>query len=145
MDKLGSIERHGIPTQSLEQYLRESLKGFSGGIDSAYWEHLKTDAHNTGTHAFVELQLRQKERAGQLAGSEEFTIYGLKECPPESQVADLIKRHYELQGYSLNEEETTGRDNLVFQRLNGGKKIYVMVTTSPGETGATVIVTSATI
>ena len=133
------------PKQSLEQYLQGALKGLSGGVESGYWKHLQTRIHNPATHAMVELKLRQEERTRHSAGSEEFTIHGLKECPPESHVADLIKGYYEQQGYELNEEETTGPTDMVFQRPDEQKKIYVGVTTSPGETGATVIVTSTAI
>lgn len=133
------------PKQSLEQYLKEALKGLSGGAESEYWKYLQTKVHNPATHGLVELMLRQEERINRKTGTEEFTIHELRSCPPESRVADLIKGYYEQQGYSLNKEETTGPINMVFQRPNDEKKIYVGVTTSPGENGATVIVTSMAI
>ena len=133
------------PKQSLEQYLKEALKGLSGGVESGYWKHLQTRVHNPATHGLVELKLRQEERGDRKTGTEEFIIHGLKECPPESQVADLIKGYYGQQGYLLNEQKTTGPGDMVFQRPDEEKKMYVGVTTSPGETGATVIVSSTAI
>ncbi len=133
------------PKQSLEQFLQGALKGLSGGAESAFWKHLQTKLHNPGTAGLAELKLRAEEKARHKAGSEEFTIHGLKECPPESQVANLIKQYYEQQGWTLNEEETTGPIDMVFQRPDDEKRIFVGVTTSPGENGATVIVTSTAI
>lgn len=126
----------------LQDYITNALNGQSVELDVGIWEDIQHPAVNRGIHALVGLKLKQEARKRAIPNSEDFTVYGLPECPSERHVADLVRKFYEAQGFKVAEDYNPAYCSISFQHEDG-REAHTTITTSPGANSACASVTSS--